>query len=167
MGVGSPERQFEASVPAVDGVRWCLLAAVNSRQADASATCLLPAQTWFRTVTASQLQRLWPKLLQCCRQPQVQAAVGRSIGGPLDHRRRLQGMWPQWLHNMLAAASSCQISCELAISPDGSKRHSCMLWTLLHLLRCGMCASRCTATSWLSSGSAACSCRVEMMPCLG
>ena len=44
VGVGNPDRRFEALAPAVDRFRRCLSAADISRQADASATILLPAQ---------------------------------------------------------------------------------------------------------------------------
>ena len=143
VGVGSPERHFEASVTAVYRVRRCLSPADNSRKADASATWLLSAQTCFSTVTASWLQRLWLKLLQCCRQPQrqVEAAIGHSIGGPLDHRRRLQGMQPRCLHNVLAAADSRGRRCELAISPDDSNRQQRFFLALIHFLRRGKFAS--------------------------
>ena len=46
-------------------------------------------------------------------------------------------MQPQRSHNVLAAASSRQSSCELAISPDDVERQRRTFWALLRLLQRG------------------------------
>ena len=99
------------------------------------------------------------KASQSGQQAQHRTAIGSRKAAP----RCVEAVFTQ----VLAAASSRHSSRELAISPDASRRHHCVLPTLLHLLQWRSVASLCSATLLLCQGSTVCFCSAALMTCLG